>query len=541
MPAAIDKMMTTVMQGGELPEVEQIKLVDFLSNVDNDKLGQLCHIALNSLRRLRAEQVLQGEKLKAVLAELEAVRQPPFLPAEVLAVLPNRRLDVYVGGRRQIVASVEELDVTELQAGDEVLISARDMIAVERAIGRAMNGTVMTVVDRGPDETRIVVQGVGDEKHVLTARPELGRTVAAGDRVVVRRESMCAVERLPREKTSPFRLRKPPAVRFKDIGGLDDLITEVKDQVDLFLHHSKLAEEFGISLSGGMLFVGPPGGGKTSVASAIANHLIDSGVPTEFLYIKPGSLRAMYYGESEARVRELFAFARGADGIVVIFLDEVESLGLRGSGVGNHDDRVLAAILAEMDGLDSSSNILLIAATNRLDLCDEALVRHGRLGNAIHRIPRPGRSGTEAILAKHLGERVPLGGGTSVRGLIEAAGAFLFAQSGAGVLATVTYATAAKHEVRARDVVSGALLAGAVRRAKTTAALRRVRGDAKSGVTERDLLDALDEALWTEAEKLRTPRAANRILDVAEGETITRVELVRARPPRTHRYLSAAA
>jgi proteasome-associated ATPase len=201
---------------------------------------------------------------------------------------------------------------------------------------------------------------------------------------------------------------------------------------------------------------------------------------------------------------------------------------------------VLAALLAEMDGLDSSSNILLIAATNRLDLCDEALVRHGRLGNAIHRIPRPGRSGTEAILAKHLGERVPLGVGTTVRGLIDAAGAFLFAQSGAGLLATVTYATAAKQEVRARDVVSGALLAGAVRRAKTTAALRRVRGDATSGVTERDLLDALDEALWTEAEKIRTPRAANRILDVAEGETITRVELVRARPPRTHRFLSAA-
>ena len=138
---------------------------------------------------------------------------------------------------------------------------------------------------------------------------------------------------------------------------------------------------------------------------------------------------------------------------------------------------------AEMDGLDASSNILLIAATNRLDLCDEALVRHGRLGNAIHQIPRPGRAGTEAILLKHLGERVPLDKDTTIRGLADAASGFLFAERGAGVLATVTYATATKHEVRARDVVSGALIAGAVRRAIFHS--RRTRGDGHAGAAAR--------------------------------------------------------
>jgi proteasome-associated ATPase len=264
--------------------------------------------------------------------------------------------------------------------------------------------------------------------------------------------------------------------------------------------------------------------------------------------VPPGALRGIYYGQTEQRIRELFEVAGEAPGLVVLFFDELDTYGARGTGIGQDiDGRVLGTLLTSINGLDAPANVLIIAATNRLDLCDEALVRTERLGDRVFRIPRPNRDGARQILSKYLRPSLPYRDTASEDAAAQAARAAAITdgavshlygeRAGAAALAKVTFANGQQREVAAREVVTGALLSSAVERAKHAAAARHTGpGD---GLTLEDVLEALDDALEAEKEKLRGPLAARRLLDVPDVETIVRVE-VAPRRRRRHRYLRAA-
>jgi len=177
-----------------------------------------------------------------------------------------------------------------------------------------------------------------------------------------------------------------PNVSWDDIGGLEDVKRDLKELVQYPVEHPEKFEKFGMSPSKGVLFYGPPGCGKTLMAKAVANEC-----QANFISVKGPELLTMWFGESEANVRDVFEKARQA-APCVLFFDELDSIaqqrgGNSGDG-GGAADRVMNQLLTEMDGVGAKKNVFIIGATNRPDIIDTALMRPGRLDQLIY-IPMP--------------------------------------------------------------------------------------------------------------------------------------------------------
>lgn len=528
----VDKLLDTQ----ELSDDGERKLIRELE-ANSPALGHVTRALVRQRRLLRkslAEARVQVARMEEAFARLQT---EPWLAGTVLGVASDGRVEVVTGSRRQLLATGPEVEVGKLEPGDEVFLTGGGLV-VARAERRERVGLVGTVSERAPGG--VVVRGQADEEIRALCAPALAETLAPGDRVVYAREFPYVYERLAEARQSRWLLESPRSIAFEQIGGLDELIDEIRRDLDLHLVHSEAARSYGLELMRGLLLVGAPGVGKTLLAGAIASHLARTHPETRFLHVPPGAIRGSYYGEAEARLREIFSVARSAPGLVCLFLDEIDTYGARGVGIGQDiDGRVLGALLHELDGLDPLDDVLCIGATNRLDLIDAALMRPGRFGDRVFTVPRPGREATRQILGRYLPDELPYAEEGGAAALVEAAVAYLHAASGgAGPLATVTLRNSARHEVLPPAVLSGALLASAVRRARHAAAYRSLEGG--TGITLADLLTALDQALDAEARKLATPQAARRLLDIDGADEITLVELPAQRRIRQHRYLRAA-
>merc|ERR1711977_583581 len=177
-----------------------------------------------------------------------------------------------------------------------------------------------------------------------------------------------------------------PNVSWADIGGLEKVKAEIRETIQYPLEYPEQFEKFGMSPSKGILFYGPPGCGRTLLAKAVANEC-----QANFISVKGPELLTMWFGESEANVREVFSKARQSSPCI-IFFDELDSIAVeRGASVGDAggaSDRVLNQILTEMDGVGSKKQVFIVGATNRPDILDPAITRPGRLDQLIY-IPLP--------------------------------------------------------------------------------------------------------------------------------------------------------
>jgi transitional endoplasmic reticulum ATPase len=204
-------------------------------------------------------------------------------------------------------------------------------------------------------------------------------------------------------KSSPSALRETvvevPNTSWTDIGGLENVKKELQELVQYPVEHPDKFLKFGMQPSRGVLFYGPPGCGKTLLAKAIANEC-----QANFISVKGPELLTMWFGESEANVRDIFDKARSASPCV-LFFDELDSIAKsRGGNVGDAGgaaDRVINQILTEMDGMGAKKNVFIIGATNRPDIIDPAILRPGRLDQLIY-IPLPDEKSREAILNANL-------------------------------------------------------------------------------------------------------------------------------------------
>ena len=200
-------------------------------------------------------------------------------------------------------------------------------------------------------------------------------------------------------------------VRFEDVAGISEAKDELQEVVT-FLREPEMFIRLGAKIPRGVLLIGPPGTGKTLLAKAIAG---EAGVP--FFSIAASEFVEMFVGVGASRVRDLFRQAKDKSPCIV-FIDEIDAVGRqRGAGIGGGNDereQTLNQLLTEMDGFSDNSGVILLAATNRADVLDTALMRPGRFDRRIH-VDLPDRRGREAILAVHarsrpLDDSVDLGG-----------------------------------------------------------------------------------------------------------------------------------
>src|SRR3989344_2716139 len=201
--------------------------------------------------------------------------------------------------------------------------------------------------------------------------------------------------------------------RFKDVAGCDEAIEDAKEFMKFFLYPD-IFKRFGIDIPRGLLLIGPPGTGKTLLAKAIAGE-----AKMNFIPLSGSDFIEMFVGVGAQRVRELFATARKS-APCIIFIDEIDSVAQRRGnykGFGGHEEReqTLNALLAEMDGFDENTGILIVAATNRPDVLDPALRRPGRFDRELF-LSLPDVVGREAILKAHIKSRV-LDQGISLRNI----------------------------------------------------------------------------------------------------------------------------
>merc|ERR1712073_198146 len=186
-------------------------------------------------------------------------------------------------------------------------------------------------------------------------------------------------------KSKPSAIRETvvevPNVTWNDVGGLENVKKELQELVQYPVEHPEKFLQFGMQPSRGVLFYGPPGCGKTLLAKAIANEC-----QANFISVKGPELLTMWFGESEANVRDVFDKARGA-APCVLFFDELDSIARSRGGshgdAGGAGDRVMNQLLTEMDGINPAKQIFFVGATNRPDIIDPALKRPGRLDTMV--------------------------------------------------------------------------------------------------------------------------------------------------------------
>jgi SpoVK/Ycf46/Vps4 family AAA+-type ATPase len=289
------------------------------------------------------------------------------------------------------------------------------------------------------------------------------------------------------------------------------------------------------------------------IARALANWLARhaTGGRARFMAIKPGELHSMWYGQSEANYREVFRAARQVGDQdprtpVVMFFDEVDAIcGTRGHQAAHIDDRVLTSFMAELDGLKTRGNVVVVAATNRREALDPAVARPGRLGDLIVEIPRPGMKAATAIFEKHMPDDIPYQAGdagdaaTARRRLIDIAVARLYAPNGENEVAGIMFRDGSRRAVRASDLMSGARIANVARAAIERACVRDLE-QGEPGVGSRDLFEAVQNELSAVVATLTPANCAAFVSDLPQDLAVVRVEPVAQRVRQPHRFRSVA-
>lgn len=372
----------------------------------------------------------------------------------------------------RFIVGFDELDLTGVICKLQEVIEPSESTGLKRLM-----------VSDGINDS-LVVYGASDlESGQLTLKP--------GCSLLVNKTANFAFEIIEDELESELDLELVPDISYDDIGGLDQQIQQVHDEIELPLIHSDLYQKYDVTMPKGILLYGPPGCGKTLIAKAIASSIASrvkaktgsSSGKAFFINIKGPELLDKYVGETERQIRQLFQKARqqAATGTpVVVFFDEMESLfSVRGSGVSSDVEKtIVPQLLSEIDGVESMENVLVIGASNREDMIDPAVLRPGRIDVKI-KVDRPGVQQARDIFMKYISRDLPVSASQlqesgdsrelAISTMVGTAVTAMFREDPATFVAEIAAKSGDAISVYYKDFISGAMIKNIVDRAKKLA------------------------------------------------------------------------
>ena len=304
----------------------------------------------------------------------------------------------------QLAEAIKRVESERQYMEGEILRLQRENKRVKAELDRLrypplIVGTVRDILSDG----RIIVKSSTGPDFVVNAAENVEHDkVSLGCRVALNKQTLAVMGVLPASidpLVTASEVIAKPEVTYTDIGGLEDQLREVREAVEYPLLRGELYRKVGVVPPKGVLLIGPPGTGKTLIAKAVAHH-----TNATFIRLVGSELVQKYIGEGARLVRELFQLAK-EKAPSIIFIDEVDAIGAKRLEVATSGDRevqrTLMQLLAEMDGFEPPSNVKIIAATNRPDILDDALLRPGRFDRIVE-VPVPGFPGRAEIFKIHL-------------------------------------------------------------------------------------------------------------------------------------------
>lgn len=294
-----------------------------------------------NLRRLEAQRNALNDEVRFIKDELRLLQEPGSYVGEVIKVVSDKKVLVKVQPEGKYIVDVaKDINVKDLKASQRVCLRSDSYMLHKVLVNKADPLVSLMMVEKVPDST------------------------------------------------------------YDMVGGLTKQIKEIKEVIELPVKHPELFESLGIAQPKGVILYGPPGTGKTLLARAVAHH-----TDCKFIRVSGAELVQKYIGEGSRMVRELFVMAR-EHAPSIIFMDEIDSIGssrVEGGGSGGGDSevqRTMLELLNQLDGFETSKNIKIIMATNRLDILDPALLRPGRIDRKIE-FPPPTVAARAEILRIH--------------------------------------------------------------------------------------------------------------------------------------------
>jgi proteasome-associated ATPase len=529
--------------GDPLELIEQC-LASFPDNDPRQKiLYKLRHaVMLNAAAHQQREA--EFKKMSEVVAKLTA----PANRIGTLLDLPGEGLAKIVVGGAEYYANVDpRVSPEELKTGTQILVN--EAYAVIKTLGYDRSGPVLKLAEALPDGRLRFEQDMGRQALILHRSGDLvGVELKAGDELRIDPGLRIAIEKLADQKAKSHVLDEVPTVTWEQIGGQNEAIAAIRKAIEYPLLHADTFRQFKFTQPKGFLLHGPPGCGKTLIGQAAAASLAklvassvhqvettaDARPPVTtgtFLHVKGPEILNMWLGESERMVRDLFAKARARrrEGVLpFIFIDEAESvLGTRRAMRSfNISNTLVPMFCAEMDGIESLTDVVIILASNRPDLIDPAVLRPGRIDRKI-KVSRPNRDSSAEIIKIYLTPDLPMDhqwleahGGDQAKAcnaLVERAVAAIFTRNEAHRLLSIRLRSGQSKVLYRGDLISGAILASVVQRAKEKAierVIRQTNGDL-SGMTEEDLLSSIEEE-FREGEMLPPDDAAEEWLKLLD-------------------------
>lgn len=471
--------------------------------------SELCDLRLQMLDQQRTMQEA-GEMIEQLEEAVKKVTAPANRIGTFLGAVSRETAQVVVNGSEYLCNIDPRLGSASLKKGSRVLVN--EAFAIVGDFGDEPGGPIAKVDDVLAGGRLRVGQGVGTQSAILQRGADLVKTVIkSGDEVRVDTNFRVALELIQSGEGDDHYLDQIPELPWEKVGGQEAALEAIRDAIELPLIHGDLFRRFQHSTPKGFLLYGPPGCGKTLIGKATAYNLTSQlqaktgrSMREYFMHIKGPEVLNMWLGESERIVRDIFSTAREKrrEGYLpFIFIDEAESiLGTRrASRHANILSTLVPMFCTEMDGIDSLEEVVIILASNRADLIDPAILRPGRIDRKI-KVNRPGRDGASAIYRIYLSSDLPIDPAlVADKGSVDAALDYLaerlvaeqFDRSDANRFLEVTLRSGKKEMLYRGDLVSGAIIASVVERAKELAIKRAIHSDHEEGISLDDLLVAL--------------------------------------------------